>query len=377
MDFSPITIQPNPPMARSATMPPPLNLVDPITSKQLKLDSPFEDKLLQLTPWQNFKLGLKQTFIELPKSVVHGLKGDSSYTFSDFLSITKIPYYLGGAVLALSFRAGRDKVNFIRQALGVGLYYLGVMGANKAIDAVYKHRYGIDLGMKFRKSNGDIEKVFASADFPRLDLLKPEHYALMRKKMGIPDNVADPKAETNEEIHRIIGISRADKLILGNILAALGAGYLARSNGWARILGSQGTFRKIWSDPLQGGVWNKLVNTGTALKGLLGQGIREKITGLPGEAAPWMRKSVLGGVAAFCALILAHAWFTRREASCYESTLLTPSLGQGEAYLKSPDVQVRSLSSSRNSAFAAFVAARGGSPVAFAGQPAIKEAPHG
>lgn len=373
MDIMPTTIQPTQPTARTPLSPPPLNLVDPITSKHLHLDSPFQDKLYDPKGWQGIKQALKENFIETPRAVVNGLKGDSSYTFTDFLTITKIPYYLGGAILALSFRAGRDKVNFVRQGIGVGLYYLGIIAANKAIDAIYKMRYGIDLGMKYKKPNGDIEKVFASADFPRLDLLTPQHYQMMRGKMGIPENIADPKAETNEEIKRIISVSRADKLILGNILAALGAGYLARSNGWARLLGKQGTFRKIWSDPLQGGVINKLANTATALKGILIQGFREKITGLPGESAPWLRKSVLGGVLALSGLVLTHAWFTRRPGQKYESAMLMPSLGQGDAYFKTPDTQLKTLSAGHNSAFAAFMAARGGTQVMFSG----KEGGHG
>ena len=346
---------------------PPLNLVDPITSKHLGLQSPFADKLLDLSPLQKLKLGVKGTVVDLPKSVLAGLKGDSSYSFTDFLNVAKIPYYVGGAVLALSFRAGRDKVNFVRQAIGVGLYYLGVMGANKAIDKIYKRTSGIDLGQRYQKADGGkIEKVFASSDFPRLDLLSPEQYAAIQKKLGIPDNVADPKAETNAQIKQVISTSRADKLILGNVLAALGAGYLARSNGWARILGKQGTLKNIWRDPLGGSVANKLANTVTAIGGILGKGFKEKITGLPGEASPMLRKGILGGGAIIAGAVLLHSALTLRNKKAYESSMLTKSLGGNSPYLDPAfnpgTAQERSSESSGSGLFAAFTAARGGQP---------------
>lgn len=313
---------PQPSLAKT-TFVPTVNLVDPITSKRLKLDSPFNDKLLVLTPKQKMKLGLYNTFVTLPQTVRQGLRGSSRFTFSDFLHVANIPYYLGGGFLALSFAAGRDKVNFVRQALGVGLYYLGVMGANAGINRLYKWKSGVDLNLRYQKPNGDIEKVFASTNFPRFDLLTESHYRTMGRKMGIPDNIADPHREIEEQTRRVISSARTDKLVLGNLLAAVGAGYLARSNAWARVLGGNGVLKAIWTDPKAGGLGQRLKNTQAAISGILGKGIQEKITGFAGERAPWLRRGVLGLTLMGTAGILYHVLTVNNRRRAYESPLIT------------------------------------------------------
>lgn len=330
---SSLTMPAGMPVASGMPKSAPVNLVDPITSKRLNLDSPFKDRILQLNGRQKLKLALHNTFVTIPSAVYHGLRGDSSYSFSNFLNIAHIPYYLGGAFLAASFAAGRDRVNFVRQAIGVGLYYLGVAGANHGINALYKHKNGIDLDLRYRKSNGDIEKVFASADFPRFDLLSEEDYQRMARKMGVPDNVADPRHEVQENARRIISTSRADKLILGNLLAAVGAGYLARTNAWARLLGNQGVLKAIWTDPAGGNLLNRAANGVLAMVGLVERGIQEKITGYAGETNPLLRKSVLGAVALGAGYTVWHSLNALHRRRDYESPLamnMCPSMVQPE-----------------------------------------------
>lgn len=312
-------------------------LVDPITRKRYGIESPFDDKLLRLNPWDKLKLNMKQNFVTLPKTVYQGLKGDPHYTFSDFLNVTNIPYYLGGAFLALSFMAGRAQVGASRQAVGVGLYYLGVLGANKGIDAFYKAKTGVDLNLKFRKANGDIEKVFASADFPRFDLLEGQDFRRMMNRLGVPDDVSDPKREVQDQVRTMISGSRADKLILGNVLAAIGAGYIARSDAWANTFKDWGNLKNIWksSNP-EGSVGERLSKTGMHIVSKFEEPIKEAIhgktpVGLSGEALAKavkqekiFRYGVFGVAGSLVAAIAAHSWIaTSRSKERFESPFIT------------------------------------------------------
>lgn len=302
-------------------------LVDPITRKQYKIDSPYNDDLLRLTPMQKVKLDVKNTFVTLPNTIYQGLRGDGHFTFSDYLSVTSIPYYLGGAFLAASAGFGRDKMNLSKQGIGVFLYYLGVAAANKGINAFYKAKSGVDLDLRYKKANGDIEKVFASTDFPRFDLLEDQDYQVMKRKMGVPDNVADPKREVNDQARTIISASRADKLILGNFLAALGAGYLARSDAWGRVPDGLKSLASIWSlrNKDAGGIVQRLGRTGKTLSGTFGPALQEKLLGYAGERSPLWRKSIVGGAALFTGLIFLHSWqaATRNRNRVYESPFIS------------------------------------------------------
>lgn len=301
-------------------------LVDPITRKKYDLDTPFTDRLLNLTPAQEIKLSFQHAFVTLPKTIMQGLKGDSRFTFSDFLDVANIPYFAGGAFLALSFRAGGDRVNFLRQGLGVGMYFLGIMGANKLINRFYKSISGVDLEQKYRKPNGDIEKVFASVDFPRMDLLPEAMYNYLARKMGIPTNVADPKREVNDQVRQIISAARADKIILGNIAAMAGAAYFARSDMWARLLDNNKPLKAIWqrNDPQQGDFMNRLIKTNSFIWGKTEPAIKDTLHGAANETNPWLRRSLLGTIAASTGLILWHSWNTmNRGQRTYESPFLS------------------------------------------------------
>jgi hypothetical protein len=337
---------------------PPINLVDPIASKRLNLSSPFKDKILRVNGWKKLTSNLNSTFLVLPKTVWQGLRGDSAFTFSDFLHVAKIPYYLGGAVLAASFAAGRDRVNFARQAAGVALYYLGVMGAGRFVDTLYQRGYGIDLDLRFRKPNGDIEKVFASADFPRFDLLNDSDYRTMARKMDIPENIADPHREVQDESRRLIVASRVDKLILGNLLAAVGAGYLARSNGWARLLGFGGDLKNIWRGQNKGKLWDRVAHSGLSVWGKLKPVAREKLTGQVMDSQPLLRKSVWSVTAALLVAVTGHVMLAGRRNRSYESPLtnsLSPELAVGSATWEPVK---KDLASTKVSEFSTFEQAR-------------------
>ncbi len=342
---------------------PQVNLVDPITSKRLQLDTPFSDRLLHLDATDKMRLTFLNTFVVLPRAILRGLRGNSDFSFSDFLNVAKIPYYLGGAVLAASFAAGGAKKDFARQAVGVALYYLGVSAANHGINVLYKLRDGVDLSMRYRRFNGDIEKAFASTQFPRIDLLKEEDYRHMMDKMGIPETVADPHREVSDNIKNIISTSRADKLILGNVLAAIGAGYIARSDAWARLLDAGRLLKTIWRDPNGGGPLNRLSSSGEAMWGLARRGWSEKVFGYAGEKSPWLRRNVLLVGMAIIATTVAHCMGGRRSRN-YESplyTALAPEMNPKLTLLQPAQGNV-----ARGSVFAVFEQARANATLASA-----------
>jgi hypothetical protein len=300
-------------------------LVDPITRKRYKIPNPYSDVALYPGPIGKLGLDFQQTFVDFPKTIAQGLRGDSHFTFSDSLQVSSIPYYLGGMFLVGSFLAGGDKLNSARQGVGVALYYLGISAANQAINAFYKWHTGVDLGMRYRKSNGDIENVFASVDFPRLDLLSEDDYKRMIQKMRIPSNIADPKREVNDQTREVISASRTDKLILGNLLAAIGAGYIARNDAWARILTDNGALKATWNwkDKLAGSFLQRLRTTGSILSAKVGPGFKEALLGSPNEANPWLRRGVFGSMLLLPSLIFLHAWRTLdRSQRHYESPFI-------------------------------------------------------
>ncbi len=297
------------------------NLIDPITAKEWNLHHVPVDKVLHYNFLDRVAYNLKTLFVTLPKTVAKGLRGDSDFSFSDFMLISKIPYYLGGMFLVGSFAAGGNGPAAVRQGVGVGLYYLGVMAANKAINAVYKMRYGVDLDLMYRRADGRVEKVFASVDFPRFDLLTPEQTRTMQDKMGIPTTVADRDQASREQLFRIISSSRSMKLLLGNLLAAVGAGYLARSDSWARLLGHHGTLSKVWNN--SNASWlDRLSDAMITAKSYVRPAVSEKLLGHSQEAAPFLRKFTLASVAGVVGLCLWQSLNVLKPKR-YESSPIT------------------------------------------------------
>jgi hypothetical protein len=210
-------------------------LLDPITRKSLNLPPPSRDQVLRLNRGQKILLGLRNLFVEMPRQVVSGLRGDPDFTGSHLLNIATIPYYLGGAVLAGSFAAGGDRRIFARQATGVVLYYLGMMAANMGVNTLCKMTSGVDLDLRYRTKGGDIQKVFASLDWPRFDVLEDADYERMAAKMRIPADIADPRQEVRRRSREVASDANMNKLLWGNALAAFGAGWIARRIPWERL----------------------------------------------------------------------------------------------------------------------------------------------
>lgn len=222
------------------------------------------DKVLRLNALQNFKLGVKKVTYDIPKSIVRGLQGDKSVSFHEFLQMAALPYYLGGAMLYNCFRQGGDRTLAKKQGLGVVFYYSGMALANNFVDSFVKHKYGVDLNLKYRNEKGEIRKVFESVDFTRWDLLTDKDWEVMGDRLGIPRDVPDRDTSIKEEVHKILVRARAWKLVLGATFAATGAGFLARSETWNTLLANNTAFKTAFKNIFAG-------NTGKPVLRRLGE----------------------------------------------------------------------------------------------------------
>lgn len=259
------------------------------------------DVLLDYTPLDKGLQAIKTLFSTLPKTLVKGLRGDKDFSFSDAMLVAKVPYYLGGAFLASSFLLGGNKLEGIRQGTAVILYLLGTAGSNFAINTLYRLRYGVDLTMMYRSKNGNIEKVFASADFPRFDLLKHHHYQRMAKKMGIPPEVYEQDGAVREQLRYITSSSRALKLIVANLFSAIGAGYLARSNAWAEVPKALPVLRSLIKDPKLS-LLKKLSLSTKTVSHALSAPLFERLN--MAKANTWQKVIVYGGLATMVGTVL-------------------------------------------------------------------------
>lgn len=192
---------------------------------------------------------LLQSLLSFPKTIIKGLLGSPDFTFSDKMKLTKIPYVLGGLFLIAGFAAGRNKVETVRQGVAVALYFIGVAISRKLIDKTYLLKYGVDLNMTYRSPLGQEDKVFASADFPRFDLLREEHYQRFAKGFNIPRNLNDPYGAINERLKAVIVQSQAFKIIIGNLAGVLGAAFFARTSVWARSAEKLSTLSGLIREP--------------------------------------------------------------------------------------------------------------------------------
>ncbi len=234
----------------------------------------------------------KTAFVTLPKTIWRGLKGSSDYTFADSMLVAKFPYYLGGLFLTLSPFIGGDKREGIRQGAAMMMYLLGTAATHLYINTLYRMRYGVDLGMLYRSRTGQVEKVFSSSNFPRFDLLTPEHYRAMAKKMDIPGDIYEQDGAVREQLRHIITKSRALKLIVANLLSAVGAGYMARSDAWLEVPKVKPVLGAIWRNPKL----NVLSKAGKSLSAIgvaLSGPIAERLN--VAKAPLWRKVVVLGG----------------------------------------------------------------------------------
>lgn len=265
----------------------------------------IKDVLLDYSTLDKLVHSAKTLFVTTPKTVVRGLKGADDFTFSEMMLLTKIPYYLGGAVLTLSFLRGGNMKEGLRQGAAVLMYLAGMAGTSAAIEGLYKAKTGIDLSMLYRNGTGQVEKVFASADFPRFDLLQPKHYNLMSRKMNIPEDVNEPDGAVREQVRVAINRSRTMKLIIGNLVSAIGAGYIARSDAWSAVGHLPKTLRAVWRDPsLHMG--QKLVSHVGVTFHTLAQPFIERLNVWKG---PWWKQATVYGGAALLATTALFTWF--------------------------------------------------------------------
>jgi hypothetical protein len=205
-----------------------VEFIDPMTARKLDTSLLPQDTIVQLTATQRLKNSAHRWLVDVPKAVSDGLKGDSSYNMGDFGLLTQVPYYLGGAFLTLSYAAGKNAPSTWQQALGVLGYYVTFAGARAAVNRLYKARYGIDFDLMYKTPDNRIENVFGSVSYPRIDLLRPQDYWQMRQKMGIPDDVASPNEAVKHQLPNILSAAWLDRMVLGNVLAAVTTGYLTR-----------------------------------------------------------------------------------------------------------------------------------------------------
>jgi hypothetical protein len=254
---------------------------------------------LQLNPLQEVALNTKTVFVTTPKTILKGLRGDRDFSFADFMLLSKVPYYLGGVFFVLAHVAPKNRQEALRTGVGVGLYYLANQLTNAGINGLYWLRYGIPLGLKYKSTTGRIEPALNTADFPRTDILTDAQYEHMAQKMGVPDTVADQKVACNQQIRQAIVSSRAMKLLVGNILAAVGAGYIAKHSGWDQWFGKHGAFSfiteagEILADHKLGNPLNRVNVLRRSLGALMAPLIQAKVVNGP-PLCQWARHLALG-----------------------------------------------------------------------------------
>ncbi len=221
-------------------------------------------KILESDPLTKFNVELKKT-AKLPEYAYRGLKGDPDANFYEYLSISKIPYFIGGPMLAAVFAFGMTRNNLqarksaaIRTkqiAVGVVLYYLGVELAKKAIDVPVKIFRGVDLNQPYENvvncrtnsKSGDspkkIEhhKVTESVDFTRWDLMRGDEtenngkhinkrFDELAKKFGIDKDIQESDDTLKGSIKKLIISASAFKYMLAAPFVAMGVALAAQND---------------------------------------------------------------------------------------------------------------------------------------------------
>ena len=223
----------------------------------------LKSKILPNDPITKLKVELKKA-AKLPEYAYRGLKGDPNANFYEFLSLGKIPYFIGGPLLAAVFAFGITKNNPQARAsavtrtkqiaVGVGLYYLGAELAKKVIDIPVKFFRGVDLNHPyenvvdcratsktgFSPKKIEYHKVPESVDFTRWDLMTGdetkdngqainEHFDKLAKKFGIDKNIQDTDATLKGSIKKLIISASAFKYMLTAPFVILGVALAAQS----------------------------------------------------------------------------------------------------------------------------------------------------
>jgi hypothetical protein len=210
-------------------------------SNSPKIIAPKSEQPLYKRVWKSV--------MQTPNLMYRGLMGANDFGFGDKMAMTNIPYILGGAFLILGFAAGRNKVETIRQGVAVAMYFAGVGLSRKLIEGLYHAKYGVNLNLKYKTPDGKVEKVFATPDFPRFDLLREEDYERFARGFKIPQNLNDPYGAINERLKAVIVQSQALKIIIGNLAGVFGAAFFARTTSWTRSAEKIRTLSGLIRDP--------------------------------------------------------------------------------------------------------------------------------
>jgi len=233
-----------------------------------KAEKKLKSKIMPKDPLTKLNVEFKKA-AKLPEYAYRGLKGDPDANFYEYLSLGKIPYFIGGPLLAAVFAFGATRTNpqarasAIKRAkqiaVGVAFYYTGVELAKKVIDIPVKLFRGVDLNQPYENvvdcravsktghSPKKIEyhKVTESVDFTRWDLMTGdesknngkavnEQFDKLAKKFGIDKNVQDSDTTLKGSIKKLIISSTAFKYMLAAPFVTLGVA-LAGQEAWGNI----------------------------------------------------------------------------------------------------------------------------------------------
>jgi len=230
------------------------------------------------------KFGVEmQKIKKLPGYVYKGLKGDPDANFYEYLSLSKIPYFIGGPMLALGFAFGITnhdkqakafaKARFHHVLAGVILYYAAVELAKKAIDIPVKLFRGVDLNQPYEQivpckasplkgespKKTEYHKVTESVDFTRWDLMTGdesknngklinEKFDKLARKFGIDERVQDSDTTLKTSIKKLITVSTACKYALSAPFVVLAIA-LAKQPNWGTIAEGLGSkFKVVFGD---------------------------------------------------------------------------------------------------------------------------------
>ncbi len=241
--------------------------VKPEKAEKQKIRIYKKDTLLENSLSEKMRVNWEKTKAIPLRHYPRGLGGAQDFTFFEYLQTAKLPYYVGGPILAALFYAGVNKDNFQaaksakgvakHMALGVGLYYLGAAIAKSIVNTTVRATRGIDLNHPYVKAvpgsttnqtgvfPKDIEyhKAFESADFTRWDLLYNEEgktpdevnarYKKIGKRYGIKEDTNDIDSTVKPLIKKTIVMARAWQYALTAFYVALGIG-MANQPAWAK-----------------------------------------------------------------------------------------------------------------------------------------------
>lgn len=258
------------------------------TPKQTEDNRKYKEDTLLENTWKNrVKFNIEKT-LDIPlMHFLRGLCGAPDYTFFEYLQTAKLPYYLGGPILAALFYAGVKKDNFKsaqaangvakRMALGVGLYYLGAALAKSVINTTVKLSRGFDLKHPYAKPiststnksgvfKKDVEyrSAYESTEFTRTDLLYNkdgktpdeinERFIKLGKKFGVKKDTNDIDQTVTPLLKKTIVMARAWQHALTALYVTLGIG-MANQQAWMK------TSAEGFKNTVKNGVFGKNVST--------------------------------------------------------------------------------------------------------------------